>query len=92
VSVKFSLAGDQGLDIFADGYQKSQEISSNNPDVEVPGNEPTETSGTSSFTCDPRSDEYQYRWKTKRAWEGTCQQLVVKLKDVSFHRANFRFT
>ena len=34
---------------------------------------------------------YHYNWVPKAAWVGTCRQLVVKLRDGSFRRANFRF-
>ena len=42
----------------------------------------------------PRSslDQYTYVWKTNKAWAGTCRQLVVKLDDGTYHRANFNFT
>jgi hypothetical protein len=92
VPVKFSLGGNQGLDIFEAGYPKSQEIPCNNPNVEVAGTDPTSSPGGSGLTYDPGSDQYHYNWKTEKGWEGTCRQLVVKLKDGSFHRANFQFT
>ena len=38
-------------------------------------------------------DTYTYVWKTdKNNWAKTCRQLVVKLNDGSFYRANFQFT
>jgi hypothetical protein len=92
VPVKFSLGGNQGLDIFAQGYPKSQEIPCNNPNVEVAGTDPTTSPGGSGLTYDAGSDQYHYNWKTEKGWEGSCRQLVVKLKDGSFHRANFQFT
>ena len=37
----------------------------------------------------PRTtDEYNYVWKTERAWRGTCRRLVVILKDGQIHYAN----
>lgn len=92
VPVKFSLGGNQGLDIFAQDYPKSQEIPCNNPSVEVAGTVPTSSPGGSGLTYNAGSDQYHYNWKTEKKWEGTCRQLVVKLKDGSFHRANFQFT
>jgi hypothetical protein len=92
VPVRFSLGGNQGLDIFAQGYPKSQEIPCNNLDVEVAGTDPTSSPGGSDLTCDAGLDQYHYNWKTEKGWEGTCRQLVAKLKDSSFHCANFQFT
>lgn len=90
IPVKFSLDGDQGLDIFAEGYPKSQEILCDST-AQVDGIEQTVTSGSSSLSYDPSSDQYTYVWKTKKAWANTCRQLVLKLNDNSFHRANFTF-
>jgi phage replication-related protein YjqB (UPF0714/DUF867 family) len=90
VPVKFSLSGNQGLDVFAPGYPKSEQIACGST-AEVEDKEPTQSTGGSSLTYDPRSDQYHYNWKTEKAWQGTCRQLVVKLKDGSFRRTNFQF-
>jgi predicted extracellular nuclease len=91
IPVKFSLNGNHGLSIFAAGYPKSETIacSSTNP---VDGVEETVTAGSSSLSYDPLTDTYIYVWKTDKAWGNTCRQLVVKLNDGTFHRANFKFT
>ena len=90
VPVKFSLGGNQGLDIFEDGYPKSQTIPCNST-ASVDGVEETLTAGSSSLTYDASSDTYSYVWKTEKSWAGTCRQLVVKLTDGTYHRANFQF-
>jgi hypothetical protein len=73
IPVKFRLGGDQGRDIFAAGYPKSEQ---------------TATAG--SLTYDPRDDQYNYTWRTDRAWSGH-RELVVKLKDNSEHKADCEF-
>ena len=88
--MKFSLNGDQGLAIFAAGYPKSEEIACNST-VLVDGIEETVTAGSSSLSYNPSTDQYTYVWKTDKAWANTCRQLVVKLSDSTFHRANFKF-
>lgn len=90
IPVKFSLSGDQGLDIFAEDYPKSQQISCNST-APVDGIEQTVTAGESSLSYDAGTDRYNYVWKTSKDWSGTCRQLVVKLDDGTFHRANFKF-
>ena len=90
IPVKFSLGGNQGLDIFAAGYPKSQETACD-PTTLVDGIEQTVTAGSSSLSYDPITDQYNYVWKTEKAWVNTCRQLVVKLNDNSVHRANFKF-
>jgi len=90
VPVKFSLNGNQGLDIFEVGYPKSQAIAC---DTTSPLDtlEETSTAGSSSLSYDPSTDQYIYVWKTNKIWANTCRQLVVKLNDGSSHVANFKF-
>ena len=90
IPVKFSLEGDRGLGIFAEGYPRSQEIPCDGS-LEVDGIEETVTAGDSTLTYDATADRYQYVWKTSESWSGTCRQLVLKLLDGSAHRASFRF-
>src|SRR5919109_1657263 len=90
VPTKFSLGGNQGMSIMADGYPKSQVIACDST-APVDGIEQTVTAGGSSLSYDSTLDQYNYVWKTDKAWAGSCRQLVVKLADGTFHRANFRF-
>jgi len=90
IPVKFSLNGDQGLDIFAAGYPKSQYIACDST-AALDGIEVTLTAGSSSLSYDPSTDTYTYVWKTDKAWANTCRQLVVKLNDGTYHQANFKF-
>jgi hypothetical protein len=92
--VKFSLKGDQGLNIFAtatDGtkYPKSSVIPCD-PTAEVDAVESTVTAGQSTLQYDASLDQYTYVWKTDKAWAGTCRQLEVKLTDGTSHRASFK--
>ncbi len=88
IPVKFSLSGYQGLDIFAAGYPRSIDIPCGSTDLFAAIDE-TVTAGGSSLSYD--ADQYIYVWKTEKAWAGTCRQLVVKLIDGTYHRANFTF-
>jgi len=91
IPIKFSLNGDQGLDIFASGYPKSQGIAC---DSSAPLGDVTETdtAGSSALTYDASSDQYKYVWKTDSAWSGTCRQLILRLTDGTEHIANFKFS
>jgi len=99
IPVRFSLGGDQGLDIFATGtdnnnntftYPTSTAITCGSTD-QLDAIEETVTAGGSSLQYDSSLDQYTYVWKTDKAWAGTCRQLVVKLDDGTYHRANFEF-
>jgi hypothetical protein len=91
VPVKFSLNGNQGLNIFEAGYPKSQAIVCDSTDP-LDGIEETVTAGSSSLSYDASTDQYAYVWKTNKAWANTCRQLTVKLTDGSSHVADFKFT
>jgi hypothetical protein len=90
IAVKFSLHGNQGLNIFVTGYPKSQEVRC---DTDAPLNDAqaTDTAGGSSLTYDPSTDQYTYAWKTAKSWGGTCRQLIVQLTNGTDHVANFQF-
>jgi hypothetical protein len=90
VPVKFSLAGDQGLNILAQGSPSVQAVSCNTS-APIDAIEETVTAGGSVLTYDASSDQYTYVWKTDKAWTGTCRQLTVKLTDDSEHTAIFQF-
>lgn len=89
VPVKFSLGGNQGLNILAAGSPFSQQVtcgSSNVTDLQETG-----TAGNSSLSYDPSTNQYIYVWKTESSWAGTCRVLTVKLVDGTSHTANFKF-
>jgi uncharacterized repeat protein (TIGR01451 family) len=99
IPVKFSLGGDQGLDIFATGtdannntftYPTSTAMTCDSTD-ELDAIEETVTAGGSALQYDSSLEQYTYVWKTNKAWAGSCRQLVVKLDDGTYHRANFKF-
>lgn len=88
--VKFSLGGDQGLNIFATGSPSSVQISCSTSDP-IATVEETETAGQSSLSYDAASDRYKYTWKTENSWKNTCRQLTVTLRDGTVHTAKFKF-
>jgi hypothetical protein len=88
VPIKFSLDGNQGLDIMATGYPKSAPAACD-ASATVDNLEETVTAGSSSLSYDPLTDQYIYVWKTQKTWTG-CHQLVVKLNDGTEHKAIFK--
>ena len=89
IPVKFSLAGNQGLNIFAAGSPTSQKITCDTSDP-VDAIEETVTAGGSSLSYDSTLDQYNYVWKTDKSWAGTCRQLTVKTADGTPHVAIFK--
>jgi hypothetical protein len=90
IPVKFSLGGDQGLAIFADGYPVSQQVACEGG-APVDAIEQTVSAGGSNLSYDPATDMYTYVWKTQSSWKNTCRTLIVKLSDGTEHKANFKF-
>jgi predicted extracellular nuclease len=90
VPIKFSLNGDQGLDIFTVGYPRSQRVtcdtSADLNDVETALNP-----SASGLTYDPVSDQYNFVWKTIKSWAGTCRLFTIQLVDGTEHYLLFKF-
>jgi hypothetical protein len=89
IPAKFSLGGNQGLDIFAAGYPRSQSVACNSAATDPI--EQTVTANASGLTYDTTTDTYTYVWKSDKSWAGTCRQLVLATNDGGVHRANFEF-
>jgi hypothetical protein len=90
VPIKFSLNGDQGLAVIADGYPTSIQFAC---DASAPTDaiETTSSSGATGLTFDAATGTYTYVWKTHKGWAGTCRRFVLKLSDGTFHYADFEF-
>jgi uncharacterized repeat protein (TIGR01451 family) len=88
--VKFSLGGNQGLNIFAAGSPSSVQIACDT-NLPIDSVEETETAGSSFLTYDATTDRYKYVWKTENSWKNTCRQLTVTLRDGTVHVAIFKF-
>jgi hypothetical protein len=81
IPLKFSLHGDQGLDVLAAGSPRWLACGSTDGG--------TAASGTLSYNRS--KDRYTYLASTDRAWAGTCRDLAVALRDGTVHRARFTF-
>jgi hypothetical protein len=92
VPIKFSLSGDQGLDVFAPGFPRSFDVALPPSDDDDLNLLPTiESAGKSSLSYDATTDTYTYVWKTEKAWAGTRRTLVVKLADGTRETVQFKF-
>lgn len=94
VPVKFSLGGNFGLNIFAQGFPVSYPIACDGT-APTDAIEQTVTAGQSSLSFDPNSLQYTYVWKTQTGagWTaGTCRQLQLKFAGGNTSEfANFKF-
>ena len=88
VPVKFSLGGNAGLSILNGAPTVTLAACTTSPTTTTLD---TTTSGNSSLSYDPTTNQYTYVWKTDKAWAGKCGVLTVKLNDGTTHTANFQF-
>jgi predicted extracellular nuclease len=88
IPIKFSLSGDQGMDIIYSGYPVSQKI---NCATLAPLNNPPVQAVIIDSSYDPLVDQYIFNWKTSATWKNTCQKLTVQLIDGTTHVAYFNF-
>ncbi len=93
VSVRFSLGGDQGTDIFAAGHPQSVKLADCRAASLTPPVDNGAPTGAApgALLYDAGTGQYNYVWRTRADWAGTCRQLVFTLNDGTAHRANFRF-
>jgi hypothetical protein len=66
IPVKFSLGGDMGLNIFAEGSPNSGRIPED-PDAPLDNIEVTVTAGESGLSYEAATGQYTYVWKTSKA-------------------------
>jgi hypothetical protein len=84
VPVKFSLGGDQGLNILQTGRPQATIVSCSTS-APTDAIETTVTAGGSSLQYDATANQYTYVWKTNSNWAGTCMQFDLGLNDGSTH-------
>ena len=89
IPVKFSLSGNLGLAIFAPGYPVSVPITcaTNVPTDQI---KQTVTANASGLIFDASTGQYNYIWKTDKAFSG-CRELQLKFTDGSMRVARFKF-
>jgi M6 family metalloprotease-like protein len=86
IPVKFSLAGDHGLDVLATGFPQAQPVTCET-------GTPTETPGTVTGTLhyDATDDQYIFLWRTDRNPATSCVRLDLRLIDGTTHSTYVTF-
>jgi hypothetical protein len=90
VPVKFSLGGDFGLNIFAEGWPQVSLVACDNPIVDTI--EQTIPAGSSHLTYDVSANQYIYIFKSAKTWAGGCRMLQLTFTDGTTRSAVFNFT
>ena len=88
VIFRFSLGGNQGLDILADNNPQSTQISCKT--LQAIGNA-RETLSRRDLDYTRRTGIYNYVWNTRVIWFGTCRQFSIEFIDGQVYTVNFKF-
>ena len=80
VPAKFSLHGDQGLDVVARAAWRPCGVTTNDW-----------SRASGSLTYNPGPDRYTFAWATDKAWAGSCKELLLTLRDGVTHGAYVSF-
>jgi len=91
VPLKFSLAGDFGLDVMQGVPSTSMNISCDTREAIGPEEVIIVAAGESALSYDAKAKQYQFNWKTETGWDNTCRRLLLRLDDGTTHVADFRF-
>ncbi|RIK43124.1 MAG: hypothetical protein DCC58_10080, partial [Chloroflexi bacterium] len=89
IVLKFSLGGNQGLNIFLAGYPKMQQI---NCSTRAPQGTAVALPVTGAGLQYLSNGVYQLSWVTQTSWNGTCRQVVLAFNDGSTYKLNFQFS
>uniref|UniRef100_A0AAU1HPS9 PxKF domain-containing protein n=1 Tax=Streptomyces sp. NBC_00180 TaxID=2903632 RepID=A0AAU1HPS9_9ACTN len=87
VPVKFTLDGNQGMNVIAAGYPRyTRTACTSEETVDL-----TDETTTSQAGLTYDNGTYSYAWKTKKDWAGQCGTLNIKLADNTTHTIQVRF-
>jgi hypothetical protein len=93
IPVKFSLAGDRGLGIFAAGFPTATQTVCPGAGTFTDAIETyASAAGGSALAYDAASGQYTYVWKSDKAWAGKCYTFELGLNDGSSHSFRVQFT
>ena len=90
IPIKFSLCPNQGPDVIAAGYPRSEKVNCDTG-ASLGDDKPTVTPGNSHLVYDAATGRYHYNWQTDKAWGGTCRKFTVRLTDGTDHVLFFKF-
>jgi trimeric autotransporter adhesin len=91
IPVKFSLFGNQGLDIIAGGNPKVTSVNCVTSATVDPIEEYATSTANGGLTYDATANQYNYVWKTQSTYANKCFKFDLVLKDGTSHVAFFKF-
>ena len=90
IPIVFSLGGDLGLDVLADGSPSTAKVDCDGRPAPTES-EPALSKGGRGLWFNKRTGHYVFVWQTKKSWKGTCRTFVLSLDDGSVHQLTVSF-
>jgi hypothetical protein len=91
VPIRFELGGNQGLDVIEDGWPQVAQVGCDFTAEPEAGEAARHPRWFRELVYRKSRKRYVMVWQTERRWAGTCRQFMLKLKDGTVRRADFRF-
>lgn len=91
IPAKFSLGGNQGLNIIEAGYPKVTQVACTTTAEDLIEVYAAATANN-GLVYDAVANQYNYVWKTQAAWANSCRKFDLQLVDGTHHVAYFKFT
>jgi hypothetical protein len=91
VPIRFELGGNHGLDVIEDGWPQVAVVGCDFADEPEQGEPAHHPRWFRELVYRKRKKRYVFLWKTDRRWAGSCRQFMLKLKDGTVRRADFKF-
>ena len=92
IPMKFSLAGNQGLNVIVAGYPRISQVQCpTGPVVIDPIEDYATSTANNGLVYDTAANQYNYVWKTEKSWANKCVRFDMLLADGTTHSALFQF-
>ncbi len=88
--LKFSLGGDQGLDIFLAGYPATAQYTCGTTPPTT-ATVPLAKIGPQLLKYDAKDGQYIVNWQSDKSWKNTCRVLILGLKDGTTRSVLYQF-
>jgi DNA-binding beta-propeller fold protein YncE len=90
IPIVFSLGGDRGRDVLADGSPTSVQVDCDDPGTPT-GGDPAWSQSGRGLTFNSWTGHYVFMWQTRKSWGGTCRTFVLGLRDGGVARLTVSF-
>lgn len=91
IRLRIASPNNIGLALFKGAFPVSSHVPCEGGGPPTPAGVGGMSGGKVSWGYNWATSEYNYVWKTDKAWKGTCRMVVVKLRDGTEHRSRIQF-